>query len=75
MQTLETPLKVQVMQLMRLAGYINAVPELRWDFQYQDTPDEVYVDVDSDWAQCCVLAQALAGQLLSATAHDIAQQR
>ena len=52
MRTLETPLMLQEMQLMRLASYINAVPEWRWDFQHQVMPDEVYVEVDSDWAQC-----------------------
>ena len=28
-------------------SYINVVRELRWDFQYQEMPDEVYVEVDS----------------------------
>ena len=65
---------------------MNAVPELREDFQFPEMPDEVYVEVGSDWAQCPrttdvdqrwpgVLGQALAAQLLSATAHDAAQQR
>ena len=43
---------LQEMHLMRLASRINAVPALRWDFQYQKMPDEVHVEVDSDWAQC-----------------------
>ena len=36
---------------MRLAIYINAVMELPWDVQHPEMPDEVYVEVDSDWAQ------------------------
>ena len=42
---------LQEMHSMRLASRINAVPALRWDFQYQKMPDEVHVEVDSDWAQ------------------------
>ena len=52
MRNVETSLKLQEMQLMRRANYISAVREWRWDFQHQEMPDEVYVEVDSDWAQC-----------------------
>ena len=52
MRRLETPLTLQEMPLMGLASFLNAVPELRWDFQYQEMPDEVHVKVDSDWTQC-----------------------
>ena len=38
MRTLETPLKLQEMPMMRLASYINVVPELRWDFQNREMP-------------------------------------
>ena len=95
MRNVETSLKMQEMQLMRRANYISAVREWGWDFQHQEMPDEVYVEVDSDWAQCprtcrstgaglpvlvyrCwsgVLEEAFAGQLRSATAHDITRQR
>ena len=34
------------------ASYLNTVPDLRWDVQCQEMPDEVHVEVDSDWAQC-----------------------
>ena len=51
MRTLETPLKLQEMQLKRRASCPNAVPELRWDFQYQEMREEVFVEVDSDWVQ------------------------
>ena len=72
---------------MRLSSYINAVYELRWDFHHQDMPDDVYVEVDSDGARCPRTRRStsgdlvfwwgkhFAGQLLSATAHEIAQQR
>ena len=43
MRTLETPLKLQEMPLMRLASCINAVLGLRWDFQSHEMPDEVDV--------------------------------
>ena len=82
MRKLETPLELQETQLMR-ASYLNAVPELRWDFRYQEMHDEVYIEVDSDWEQCprtrrwrCrVLEQTCVGQLLSAATHDRTQQR
>ena len=45
MRTQDTPLKLQEMQLMRLASCIHAVPELRCDVQYQEMPDEVHVEV------------------------------
>ena len=72
------------MQMTRLAGHIYTVLVLRCDFQYQEMLDEVHVEVDSDWAvhtktevdrRGSVLEQAFAGQLLLATAHDIARQR
>ena len=46
MRTLEAPLEMQ--EMMRLARYRNAVPELRWDFRYREMPAEVYIEVDSD---------------------------
>ena len=45
MRTLETRLKLKAMQWMKLASCINAVPELRWDAEYQEMPGEVYVEV------------------------------
>ena len=48
----DTSLKLQEMQLMRLASYITAVLDLRWNFQCQGMNDEVYVEVDSAWKQC-----------------------
>ena len=45
MRTQDTPLKLQEMQLMRLVNCIHTVPELRWDVQYQEMSDEVYVEV------------------------------
>ena len=62
-------LQYKEMQFMRLASYINAVPELRWDFRCQEMPDEVHVEVDNDGAQCPrtrrrlgVLGQTITGQ-------------
>ena len=49
---------------MRLASYINAVPELRWDFQNQEIPDEVHVEVDGNWAQCPRTRRPIGGGLV-----------
>ena len=49
MRTLETPLELQE---IRLASFLNAVQELKWNFRCQEMPDEVHIDVDSDQAQC-----------------------
>jgi len=64
MRTLETPLVLQEMQLQRLASYWNAVLELRWDFAYQEWPTSVYVEVDSDWAQCPRTRRSTGGGLI-----------
>ena len=61
MRAVETPLKLEEMQLMILASCINDVRELRWDFQYQEMRDEVCVQVDSDWAQCTRTRRSTGG--------------
>ena len=53
-----TPLKLQEMQLMRLASCMGR------DFQYQELPDEVDVEVDSDWAQCPRTRRSTGGGLV-----------
>ena len=85
MRTLETPLKLQEMQLMRLASYMNAMLELRRDFQYQEKPDEVHVEVGNDWAQCPRKRWSTRGGLVfwskstcqqqHTISHDVAQLR
>jgi len=40
------------------------VPELRWDFAYQEWPTSVYVEVDSDWAQCPRTRRSTGGGLI-----------
>ena len=52
MRTLEGPTVLQKLQLGRLRSYLKTCKELQWDFVYQDAPKELYVEVDSDWAQC-----------------------
>ena len=38
-----------------------AVPELRWDSQCQEMPDDVNVEVDRDWVQCPRTRRSTAG--------------
>ena len=46
------------------ASYLNTVPDLRWDAQCQEMPDEVHVEVDSDWAQCLHTRRSTGAGLL-----------
>ena len=43
---------LQRLQLERLGSYLKTCKELQWDFVYQEASDALYVEVDSDWAQC-----------------------
>ena len=51
-------------QWMRLASYLNAVPELRWDFQCQEMPQRLGTvpgNAKLNWRWFGVLVQTLAG--------------
>ena len=47
MRTLETPLKSHEMHVMRPGTHLNTEPDLRWDVQCQNMPDDVRIYVDS----------------------------
>ena len=64
MRTLETPLKLQYIQPTTLASYNTAVTDMRWDFPYQEIPDKVDVEVDSDRAQCPRTRRSTRGGLV-----------
>ena len=54
---------------MRRASCTNAVPELRWDFQYHGMSGEVDVEVDGDWAQCSRTRKSTGGRLVFWSKH------
>ena len=45
------------------------MPELHKDFQHPEIPDEVYVEVDSDWAQCPRTRRSSGGGLVLCGKH------
>ena len=61
MRPLATLLNLQEMQWMRPVHYLHAVPELPWDRQYQEMPDEVHVEA---WAQCPRTRRSTGGLVL-----------
>ena len=60
-RTLETPLELQEFQLTRPANYFNAVLELWCDLGYQEVPDQVHLEVDSDRSRCPRTSCLVAG--------------
>ena len=46
------PLQLHWLQLCRLAAYLHAHPSYEILFKYQEMPNLVYAEVDSDWAGC-----------------------
>jgi hypothetical protein len=64
MRSLDSPTVLQQQQLFRLGAYLNKHPVLLWIFEYQEMPVEVYVEVDSDWAQCPRTRRSTGGGLV-----------
>ena len=46
------PLQLHWLQLCRLAAYLHAHPSYEILLKYQEMPNLVYAEVDSDWAGC-----------------------
>ena len=71
MRSLEAPTVLQQLQLHRLGVYLQTVPTLVWRFDFQKMPCEVYVEVDSDWAQCQRTRRSTGGGLVFWGGHCV----
>ena len=64
MRSLETPLVLHELQLFRLGSYLKSMPVLDWVFAPQEQPTKLYVETDSDWAQCPRTRRSTGGGML-----------
>ena len=50
MRGMQDPLVLHELELKRLAAYLATHPQMTWNFEYQELPNEVTIVTDSDWA-------------------------
>eukprot|EP00974_Lingulodinium_polyedra_P014403 1395811-Lingulodinium_polyedra.AAC.1 len=49
MKGMASPTRADAARLKRLARYLLAVPDILWEYPYQELPKEVVVFADADW--------------------------
>ena len=65
MRTLETPLELQEMHLVRPASYLTQrSAKVEVEFRHEEMPHDVNMEVDGDWAQCPRTRESTGGGLV-----------